>query len=140
MNKSIGRLINLLARKSQMYLGRVLSQYNLTVAEQPFFMALQNHEGITQEELTAIVCVDKAATARAVRSLEEKGYLIRIHDNKDKRQKRVYSTQKAKEIGKEVRAELIKYNTLLTQGIKEEDLDRLYDFLLQMEENMNKVL
>lgn len=140
LNKSIGRLINLLARKSQMYLGRVLSQYNLTAAEQPFFMVLQNYEGITQEELTAIVCVDKAATTRAVRSLEEKGYLIRINDDKDKRQKRVYPTKKAKEIGKEVRAELTKYNKLLTQGINEEDLDRLYSFLLQMEENMNKIL
>lgn len=140
MNKSIGRLINLLARKSQMYLGRVLSQYNLTAAEQPFFMVLQNYEGITQEELTAIVCVDKAATTRAVRSLEEKGYLIRINDDKDKRQKRVYPTKKAKEIGKEVRTELTKYNKLLTQGINEEDLDRLYSFLLQMEENMNKIL
>jgi len=49
LNKSIGRLINLLARKSQMYLGKVLSQYNLTAAEEPFFMALQNREGITQE-------------------------------------------------------------------------------------------
>lgn len=140
LNKSIGRLINLLARKSQMYLGRVLSQYNLTAAEQPFFMVLQNYEGITQEELTAIVCVDKAATTRAVRSLEEKGYLIRINDDKDKRQKRVYPTKKAKEIGKEVRTELTKYNKLLTQGINEEDLDRLYSFLLQMEENMNKIL
>ena len=45
-----------------MYLGRVLSQYNLTVAEQPFLW-LYKSWGITQEELTAIVCVDKAATA-----------------------------------------------------------------------------
>lgn len=53
-------------------------------------MALQNHEGMTQDELTSIVCVDKAATARAVKSLEE-------------------------------------------------DIDRLYSFLLQMEVNMNKI-
>ncbi|UWV47717.1 MarR family winged helix-turn-helix transcriptional regulator [Acetivibrio thermocellus] len=139
LNKSIGRLINLLARKSQMYLGKVLSQYNLTAAEEPFFMALQNREGITQEELTSIVCVDKAATARAVRSLEEKGYLLRIQDEKDKRQNRVYPTEKAKQIGQEVRTELMKFNKLLTRNIKEEDLDRLYSLLLQMEENMNKI-
>jgi len=81
-------------------------------------MALQNREGITQEELTSIVCVDKAATARAVRSLEEKGYLLRIQDEKDKRQNRVYPTEKAKQIGQEVRTELMKFNKLLTRNIK----------------------
>jgi len=103
-------------------------------------MAFQNHEGVTQEELSSIVCVDKAATARTVKSLEKKGYLLRIHDEKDKRQNRVYPTEKAKEIGQEVRAELMKFSKLLTRNIKEEDLDRLYSFLLQMEENMNKIL
>jgi len=84
LNKSIGRLINLLARKSQMYLGKVLSQYNLRQQKSRFLWLCKNREGITQEELTSIVCVDKAATARAVRSLEEKGYLLRIQDEKDK--------------------------------------------------------
>lgn len=139
MNKSIGRLINLLARKSQIYLGKVLSQYNLTAAEEPFFMAMQHYEGMTQEELTAIVCVDKAATARAVKTLEEKGYLLRMQDEKDKRQNRVYPTEKAKEIGKEVRGELMKFNKLLTQDMKEEDIDKLYSFLFQLEKNINKI-
>jgi len=33
----------------------------------------------------------------------------------------------------------MKFNKLLTRNIKEEDLDRLYSLLLQMEENMNKI-
>ena len=46
MNKSIARMINLLARKSQSYIGNALCKYNLTAAEQPFFMALQHYEGV----------------------------------------------------------------------------------------------
>ena len=41
MHGSIARTIARVSRKSQAYLARVLMKYDLTVAEQPFFMALQ---------------------------------------------------------------------------------------------------
>lgn len=135
MDRSIGRMITLLARKSQIYISGALSKYNLTAAEQPFFMALQHHEGITQEELTTLVCVDKAATARAVKSLEEKGYLRRVQDEQDRRQNRIYLTETAKELGPVVKGELLHFNELLTQGIEGEKLEIIYDALLKMEEN-----
>lgn len=135
MERSIGRMITLLARKSQSYFSVALDKYNLTAAEQPFFMTLRRQEGLTQEELTAIVCVDKAATARAVKSLEQKGYLIRRQDQRDRRQNRIYPTQRAKEIGEGVSQELLAFNAKLTQGIPQKDLDIVYKALLKMEEN-----
>lgn len=130
-------MITLLARKSQSYIGSALSQYQITAAEQPFFMALQRREGVTQEELTAIVCVDKAATARAVKSLEEKGYLIRVQDPKDRRQNRLYPTETAKQMGDAVRDELHRFNALLTQGIDQQSLDVVSAALQKMEENLS---
>lgn len=140
MKNKITRMITLLARKSQMCIGNVLSKYNLTAAEQPFFMALQHNEGITQEELTAIVCVDKAATTRAVKSLEEKGYLIRKQDERDRRQNRIYATTQAKQISGMVRKELLHLNDMVTQDIGLEEIDFLYNALLKMDENFTKIL
>lgn len=140
MKNKITRMITLLARKSQMCIGNVLSKYNLTAAEQPFFMALQHNEGITQEELTAIVCVDKAATTRAVKSLEEKGYLIRKQDERDRRQNRIYATTQAKQISGMVRKELLHLNDMVTQDIGLEEIDILYNALLKMDENFTKIL
>ena len=77
MDKSISQTIALLARRSQAYLNHMLGEYNITAAEQPFFLEVNHQEGLTQEELTARVCVDKAATTRALKSLEMKGYLVR---------------------------------------------------------------
>lgn len=128
-------MITLLARKSQNYIGNALNQYNLTAAEQPFFMALQHYEGLTQEELTAIVCVDKAATARAVKSLEEKGYLIRVQDEHDRRQNRIYPTELTRRLGPAVKNELLKFNELMTQGIEPQSLDIVYRALTKMEDN-----
>lgn len=140
MDKSLTRMITLLARKSQICIGNVLNKYNLSAAEQSFFMALQHNEGITQEKLTAIVCVDKAATTRAVKSLEEKGYLIRKQDEKDKRQNQIYPTEQAKQIGNDVLEELLRLNDMVTKDISSEEIDIIYNALLKMNKNFNDIL
>ena len=102
-------------------------------------MALQHYEGITQEELTAIVCVDKAATARAVKSLEAKGFLIRVQDQMDRRQNRIYPTPVAKQLGYAVGNELLHFNDMLTQGIEPDHLELVHSALLKMEENFSVI-
>ena len=140
MNKSLTRIVTLLARKSQMCIGNALNKYDLTAAEQPFFMALRHNEGITQDELTAIVCVDKSAATRAIKSLEEKGYIIRVKDEKDKRHNRVYQTEKAKQIGEEVAKELLELNDMITKGINSEEINIIYNALVRMNENSSDIL
>lgn len=131
-------MIARVSRKSQAYLARALLKYDLTVAEQPFFMALQHREGVTQEELTAMACVDKAATARAVRSLEEKGYLYREQDPNDRRQNRLYPTELADELAVYVHDELMRFNRLLVKGIDPAALRTAQDVLRQMEQNLTE--
>lgn len=140
MDKTIGRRITLLGRKSQRYIGSALSKYNLTAAEQPFFMALQLHEGATQEELTAYVCVDKAVTTRVVKSLEEKGFLIRLHDPRDRRQNRIYPTEAAKQLADAVQQELFHFDDLLSQGIDPQTMELLCQALDIMDKNCSDVL
>ena len=140
MEQNLGRMFAFLTRKSQGCLSNILDKYNLSVAELPFFMALQHCEGITQEELTAIVCVDKAVTTRAMRSLEVKGYIIRARDEKDKRQNRIYATESAKKLGELVERELLHLNDQIAQGIEPETLTLIYESLLKMEKNLTNIL
>ena len=135
MANCVGRVLTRLARKCQIAVGNALQQYNLTAAEEPFLMAILNNEGFSQEALTAYVGVDKAATARAVRSLEDKGLLTRVQDPRDKRQNRVYPTKKAKEVGPLVKKELSRINLALTQGLSREEDDRIYALLMRIDEN-----
>ncbi|MBR5791547.1 MAG: MarR family transcriptional regulator [Ruminiclostridium sp.] len=135
MANCVGRVLTRLARKCQIAVGNALQQYNLTAAEEPFLMSVLNNEGLTQEELTAYVGVDKAAASRTVRSLEEKGFLVRVQDPKDKRQNRVYPTDKAREVGPKVRKELYKINLALTEDLTQEEDDQVYHLLVRIEEN-----
>lgn len=140
MEKSIARMITFLARRSQGYIGAALSKYNLSAAEQPFFMALRCCQGITQEELTALVGVDKAVTTRVVRSLEAKGFLTRVQDEHDRRQNRIYPTEKVEQLGLDVSRELLRFNSLLTQGIDPKSLEIICAGLQKMEDNMAEIL
>lgn len=135
MANCVGRVMTRLARKCQIAVGNALQQYNLTAAEEPFLMSVLNNEGLTQEELTAYVGVDKAAASRTVRSLEEKGFLVRVQDPKDKRQNRVYPTDKARVVGPKVRKELYKINLALTEDLTQEEDDQVYHLLVRIEEN-----
>lgn len=85
MEKSIGKLITYLSRCIQQELKNVVVPFEISVGEEPYYMALIQNNGVTQDELTKLVKVDKAATARMVKSLEQKGYITRETDPKDKR-------------------------------------------------------
>ncbi|MDD4574200.1 MAG: MarR family winged helix-turn-helix transcriptional regulator, partial [Sphaerochaeta sp.] len=63
-HQSIGRLIAILHRKSQIFTNKALKEFSLTSAEYPFLFALYHKEGQTQEELSSYLYIDKAATAR----------------------------------------------------------------------------
>ncbi|MDO4313296.1 MAG: MarR family transcriptional regulator [Eubacteriales bacterium] len=139
MRDSITKHIIYTARRSQLCVGSRLEKYNITAAEEPFFMAIQSHAGAAQEELTSLVGVDKAATTRAICALESKGYLTRRQDEQDRRQKRIYATEKAMQLGAEVKRELLQLNDEILSGISAEERDVLYQALLKMEKNLDRI-
>jgi len=119
------------SRKAQICVGAVVKKYNITVAEEPFFMAINSHDGATQEELTALVGVDKAMTTRVIHSLESKGLVKRVQDTKDKRQNKIYKTDKV---------DLLHLNQIFTAGIGNDDLDIFMRTLAVLEKNISNFL
>lgn len=139
MEGSITKRIIFLARKMQLCIGERLSKFEITATEEPFFMAIQQNEGATQEDLTALVGVDKAVTTRAIRSLENKGYLIRKQDDNDRRQNRVYPTDAVFGIGDSLHKELLCLNNELLKGLSKTQLQILSEALSVIEDNLSKL-
>lgn len=96
MNTSLGRLVAILYRNNQMYLNSQLKRYGITSAEVGILMSLFRKEGKTQEELSQWLHIDKAATTRTVRTLEEKNFIIRKQDEHDRRCNRIFLTEQGK--------------------------------------------
>ncbi len=140
MHKKFGKIISILYRKSQVYLGTALKKYDLTAAELPFFTWLQKQDGVNQEELSELLNIDKAATARSIKSLEGKGYIKRVTDGRDRRQNRVFLTEKAAECRDAVFKELYGWNVILTKGIDDDTLETTFSALEIMEKNVREEL
>ncbi len=138
MHASIGKLVNLLSRNLQQELKEVVEPFGITVGEEAYYMELVAEDGITQEALTARVNVNKAATARAVSSLEAKGILIRKADEDDKRIKLLYLTEKGRAMYEPLAGELRKFNKRFTENLSEEEYDIILQGLNRLYEESNK--
>lgn len=139
MRKSIGRSISILHRQAQIYINHALKEFNITFAEYAFLLYLYRKEGITQDELSAYLHIDKAATARAVISLEEKGYIKKDKDPADKRCNRVYLTDKAIENKDQIRKRVWQWSEILTEDIDENTKDILISALESMVKKVEQV-
>ncbi len=129
MSKSIGRIVTLLSRSIYNDLRDVVEPFGITVGEEPYFVELAHEDGLTQDELSNRVNVDKSATARAVKSLEAKGYIVRETDLFDKRNKRLYITESAKTVYVSLIEALGEYNRQLTEEWTDEQYDLVYESL-----------
>lgn len=124
--------MSILHRQSQIYINYSLKKFNISSAEYSFLMYLYRNNGATQDELSSYLYIDKAATARAIKSLEEKGYVIKSKDNLDKRYNRVYLTNKAIAYKDKIKEAVWGWNKLLTKDIDPQDLDLIVSSLEKM--------
>lgn len=132
MGKSVGRLVSILYRKNQVYLNMVLKPLNITAAELPILSYLFEHDGVSQEELSSFLAIDKASTARAVQSLLKKGFLRKERNPADRRANRVFLTEFAINQKSKIRKLLRQWSSYLTEGIDEQSVNIMFTVLEDM--------
>ena len=130
------RAITLLSRKMTPLLNDILSDYGLTTSELPFYTALQEEDGVTQEYLTRLLHFDKAATARAIKRLEDKGLVTRQLNPTDKRQCHVYLTEAGRRDWPLIHKRLSDFHDSLTAGLSSAEVHQLGDYLSTLEANI----
>ena len=135
---SIGRYISILYRAGAMYFNKNFNIGNIGSGQYTFLLFLENNEGVTQEEMTCKLIIDKGTTAKALKKLEEEGLVKRSVDENDKRAYRVYLTADGKDIIKDIRNVLLEWNDILTSDFTEEEKKMALNLLQRMVENKNK--
>lgn len=138
MKNSIGRLISIIHRKSQVYINYALSEFNITSAEYSFLLCLFRKDGKTQEELSSFLDIDKSATTRAIKSLEEKGYVTKEKDDDDKRFNRIYLTEKANENQDNIKKRIFHWSEFLMEDVFKEDAAIVFKVLESMTNKLDK--
>lgn len=130
-----GRWISLLNRYIQAYISKHLKAYNLGYGQHSFLLVLYDNNGISQDTLSDILNIDKGTTAKAVKKLEDEGYVYREVDPDDKRAYRLYCTEKALNLKPVLFEVLRSYNDLLTANFTEEEKELTLKLLKKMSEN-----
>lgn len=138
MQQSIGRLVSILHRQSQVYINKCLKDYNITSAEYSFLLYLYRHEGVSQEELSSYLYIDKSATTRAIKSLKEKGYVIKEKDIQDKRFNRIFLTDKARLHKEEIKLKINRWSQFLTEDFDPDTVELIISSLEMMAKKVEK--
>lgn len=133
--ESVGKYISILYRLSGMYLSKEFKKLNIGSGQYLFLAFLYNHEGINQEELSTYLSIDKGTTAKALRKLEEEGYITKIHDIEDRRAFKLYITPKGYSIKDEFFGILHSWNDNLLKVLSQEEIETLKSLLKRMIEN-----
>ncbi len=92
-------------------------------------MRMGENGRITSSELAAKTRMLPPAVSRTLRGLEEKGYVERTVDKKDRRNTYVSLTEKGWKKGEEVRDRMHDFGCSVMSQLKEEDVDQLVAYL-----------
>lgn len=133
---SPGRRLAMLHRLSMAYLSGPLAEIGVSRGKIGFLLGVLHREGAVQDDLTRSMCIDRAATTRALLDLENKGLIRREEDREDRRCKRVYPTAKARALNDSLVALLADHNEALFAGMDGEEREQLLGLLDRMVENM----
>ena len=102
----------------------------------PFVAELLHHnEPLTQDELSTILVIDKAATARALEHLEKKGIVQRKINPQNRRQKLVTVTPKARALEKPLFDILQTISDIFTNNFSPEEKNQAIGYLNRMINN-----
>lgn len=134
-----GTYISVLMRQLNLFFGHELSDVEITASELMYLSQLYNRDGLTQEEMAAVITVDKAATTRTIQGMEKKGLVRREAHEENYRAKRVYLTDKAKNAEPRIRELQKKWVDFITQDMTQKEAEVFAAQLKKMAQRAKKI-
>lgn len=125
----IGRYISQIHRKGSSFITKEISKFGIGSGQIMFLMQLYKKDGISQEELSENLKIDKGTTCRAIKKLEEEEFLIRVKDANDKRAYKLYLTEKSKDMEKNIKSVLYEWEKNISKELLQEEVDVLLTVL-----------
>ena len=119
--KQAGTYISVLMRQLNLFFSHELSEVEVTASELMYLAQLYAQDGLIQDEMSNKISVDRAATTRTLQAMEKKGLVRREQDENNHRAKRVYLTEKARELEPRIRELQTRWVDFITQDLTQEE-------------------
>jgi len=104
----------------------------------PILLHLWMKDGQNQQEIANVIFRDKATIARHIHHLEKENLVLRVPDEKDKRNKKIYLTHKGKELESKVMPMAFELKQKALEGINTNEIDVCNKVLEMIYNNLNK--
>ena len=138
MFRNPGKLIAILHRKAQIFYTHSLKEADIGASEYPILLLLYRKDGVTQDEISQNLLLDKSAVTRAVQSLVNKGLAERKKDTEDHRCNRIFLTDKADAYRNLIESVRVSWNETLLEHMSQEEKEIFSRLLLTAAENVKE--
>ena len=137
---SVGRLLSIIHRKTQIYLQRELEPYGLGHGEVRVLRYLDRHPGVRQQDISEHFRLDKGSTSTLVSSLVKKGFIRKERAMEDHRAFNIIVTEKTVEL-RPVLMEVFKHwSENLLGGFSDEERELLIVKMERMIINAEEII
>lgn len=114
--------IGIISRCSEMFRDDYFRKTGLNGRQCVCLLHICRQPGITQDMLSKSLFIDKSNVTRQMSLLEENGFVTRVPDEKDRRQIRVFPTEKAQEALPGIQEGFRVWREYLGEALTEEEL------------------
>jgi MarR family transcriptional regulator, temperature-dependent positive regulator of motility len=135
-----GAVVSLISRSRFVFLNNRLTPLGLSAGQFPVLMLLAKEQNIMQDTLVRHYHLDKGTIARAVRKLEDGGYIRRITDPGNRRAVRLFLTEKGEHAIPLLHAINREWETLISSGLSKEKMTALRSLIHHAAQNSFTIL
>ncbi len=137
IEESLSFLLVQLVRTHHNRIADSLRELGLYVGQEMIMSQLWEKEGVAQSELADACGLEKPTISKVMQRMSEAGLISVEKDQKDRRVRRVYLTERGRSLKKEVRKRWYLVEEQLFEGFSERDKDAIGQFLERMRTNMS---
>jgi len=133
---SVGLIFQHIARLRNRVFEKQVEPYGLTTAQVYAVNHLLDNDGLSQVELARLVGIGTVALSGLVDRMEAAGLVVRKPDPQDRRTKRVWLTDRMRDMRPQVLGAALKVNDASLEGFTAEEVDTLLDMLRRIRTNL----
>ncbi|MCY8105411.1 MarR family transcriptional regulator [Bacillus sp. FSL R5-0560] len=134
--KEILREIGMIARALDSISNIEFKEYNLTKGQYLYLVRICENPGIIQEKLAEMIKVDRTTAARAIKKLEMNGFIKKMDDDHNKKIKKLFPTEKGKEVFPVIKRENDHSNSVALAGFSEKEAETIFHLLQRIRKNV----
>jgi len=135
--RSLGKTIHHISRGIHWMVKHQLDEYGVGSGQHFFLFLVDQQPGITQNEVSRKTDIDKATAAKGICRLEERGYIRRVPDQKDRRVRHLYLTERGKEIIPTIRNSFRKVTEICSAELTSGEQEQLFLLLHKVDHSLS---